>query len=83
MTTSKLNLIWANKPGCRLAVAEFWIGREHLWFTLFIDDNDGKLKFELLPPHDNALTYLVDFLEAERLIDEAKRSLLAMSNPPT
>ena len=79
MTTSKLDLIWANKPGCSLAVAEIWIGREHLWFTLFIDDNDRKLKIELLPPNDKPITYLVDLMEAEHLIDEAKRGLLAMS----
>jgi hypothetical protein len=80
MTTSALNLIWGNKPGCSRAVAEVWIGREHLWFTLFKDEDDSKLKIELLPMLWNAATNLVlDFGEAERLMDVAKRELLAMS----
>ena len=80
-TTSRLNLIWANKPGCSQAVAEVWIGRERLWFTLFIDDDDGKLKIELLPPLGETATYLVDFTEVESLLETAKRDLLAMSVP--
>ena len=81
MKASKLNLIWANKPGCSLAVAEFWIGREQLWFTVFFDEDDRQLKIELLPPLGEATAYLVDFSEAERLIETAKRDLLAMSCP--
>ena len=79
METSKLNLIWANKPGCSLAVAEFWIGREQLWFTIFLDEDDQHLKIELLPPPGGAIANLVDLSEAERLIEAAKRDLLAMS----
>ncbi|MCE9533673.1 MAG: hypothetical protein K8T89_21485 [Planctomycetes bacterium] len=79
MATSKLNLIWANRPGTSLAVAEFWIGRDQLWFTIFVDDNDRDFKIELLPPLGEASTFLLDFAEAESLIEEAKRNLLAMS----
>lgn len=78
MTTSKLSLIWANKPGCSRAVAEIWIGREYLWCTLFIDDNDGKPKIELLSCCDKTITYLVDYDEAELLFEAAKQDLLAM-----
>ena len=78
MGTSKLNLIWANKPGCSLAVAEFWIGREQLWFTLFFDEEDCKLKIELLPSPGEAVTNLLDLSEAERLIESAKSALLTM-----
>lgn len=79
MSPSKLNLIWANRPGCSRTVAEIWIGRDHLWFTLFIDENDNKLKIELLPPLGKATACLVDFTETERLIESAKRELLAMA----
>jgi len=79
MKTSKLNLIWANKPGCSLAVAEFWIGREQLWFTIFFDEDDRRLRIELLPPLGEPTISLVDLSEAEGLIETAKRELLAMS----
>lgn len=79
--TSNLNLIWANKPNCSRCVAEIWIEREHLWFTLFVDDNDSQIKIEVLPPRDKATTYLVDLAEAERLVYEAKRDLMAMPTP--
>jgi hypothetical protein len=79
MATSKLNLIWANKPGCNLAVAEFWIGRERLWFTIFFDEDDRQLRIEVLPPLGDAQVSLVDFSEAEHLIEAAKSELLAMS----
>lgn len=79
MTTSTLSLIWANKPGCGHAVAEVWISRERLWFTVFMDEADGKLKIELLPPLGETTTYLVDFTEAQRVIESAKRDLLAMT----
>lgn len=49
METSKLNLIWANKPGCSLAVAEFWIGREQLWFTIFLDEDDQHPRSNCCP----------------------------------
>ena len=78
MTEAKLSLIWANKPGCRLCVAELWIGRDQLWLTIFVDDNDGKLKLELLPPLHQTASYLLDFTEAEHLIEKAKGDLLAM-----
>lgn len=81
MATSKLNLIWAEKPGCSVVVAEIWIGREFLWLTLLIDDSDGKLKIELLPPGVDAGPFLVDFGEAEQLIETAKRELLAVCHP--
>ena len=81
-TTSTINLIWASKPGCSLAVAEFWIGRERLWFTLYLDDNDGVLKIELLPSLGETSTCLVDFAETQRLIGDAKRDLLAMAAQP-
>lgn len=81
MITSKLTLIWASNPECSRPVAEVWIGENELWFTIFIDDNDDKLKFELLPRSCNAVTYLVDFTEAERLIVSAKSELMAMSSP--
>jgi hypothetical protein len=83
MTTSKLTLIWANKPGCSLAVAEFWIGEEQLWFTVFFDEDDRQLKIELLPPlgEATATATLVDLSEVECLIETAKRDLWVMSGP--
>lgn len=81
-TTSALNLIWADKPGCSLVAAEFWIGRERLWFTLYHDDTDQTLKIELLPTLGEASTLLVDFTEAQRLIENAKCDLLAMAAQP-
>ncbi len=79
METSALNLVWANKPGCSLAVAELWLGREQLWLTLFFDESDSRIKIELLPPIGMTTAKLVDFSKAECLIEEAKRDLLAMS----
>jgi hypothetical protein len=73
-----LNLIWANKPGCTRAVAEIWIKEEHLWFTLFIDDNDGNLKIEVLRPLHQVGTFQLDLAEAASIIDTAKRGLLEM-----
>ena len=81
-TTPTLSLIWASKPGCNLVVAEFWIGRERLWFTLYHDDNDGTLKIELLPTLGETSTLVVNFTEAQRLIENAKRDLLAMAAQP-
>lgn len=81
MATSKLNLIWADKPGFSGVLAEIWLGREFLWLTLFIDDNDGKLKIELLPPLVDTAPFVVDLGEAEQLIETAKRELLAASSP--
>lgn len=82
MTTSRLTLNWASKPECKLPVAEIWIDEnELLWLVLFVDDSDGKLYFEILPSYNEA-AFQVDFTEAERLIDAAKRDLIAMSSPP-
>jgi hypothetical protein len=81
METSKLELIWASKPGCSRPVAEIWVATRHLWFVVFVDDDDSTLKFELLPNFGDTTTYLVDFTEAERLIDTAKCRLLAPIEP--
>lgn len=81
MIASKLNMIWASMPGCSRPVAEVWIERECLWMTLFIDDADGGLKIELLPSPSDTTAYFVHFVEAERLIETAKRELLAMCVP--
>lgn len=80
MKTSKLNLIWANKPGCSLAVAEIWIDRDHLWITIFLDEKDRRLKVEVLPPLGGACAALLDLSEAVNLIEHARRDLLAMSS---
>jgi len=61
-------------------VAEFWLGEDRLWFTLFWDDKDGQLKIELLPSLRGSMGYLVDFAETERLIETAKREILAMAS---
>ncbi|MBP3953772.1 hypothetical protein J8F10_00455 [Gemmata sp. G18] len=79
MTTSKISMIWAGKPGCNLPVAELWVDDKRLWITMFVDDKDLKLKIELLPSHQKYTSCLIDFAEAERLIEIAKRELLAMS----
>ncbi len=79
MTTAKLNVIWANKPGCRLAVAEFWVGRDYLWMVLFVDDDNAAIRVELLPPVPGSPTFVFDLDEAERLIAAAKQDLLAMA----
>jgi hypothetical protein len=44
MEMSYPHLIWANKPGCSSVVAEIWLGRSDLWFTIFVDDTDKTLK---------------------------------------
>jgi hypothetical protein len=80
---SQPQLIWANKPGCSKAVAELWIGDSDLWFVIFVDDNDQRLKIELLPSRAEAATRVVDFVEIERLIETAKRELLALAAPST
>ncbi|WZO97920.1 hypothetical protein EP7_004972 [Isosphaeraceae bacterium EP7] len=80
MTTTKLNMVWANRPDSRLAVAEIWVGREHLWITIFMDDRDRQLKIELLPPPGETVVYLVELSAAERLIETAKRDLLTMAS---
>ena len=79
MSTSNVNLIWANKPGCSLAVAEVWIGRERLWFTIYIDDEDQRLKVELLTSTGGENAALVELSEVEHLIESAKRDLLEMA----
>jgi hypothetical protein len=78
MSASKFNLIWANKPGCSRSVAEVWVGRDYLWMILFIDDADGVIRVELLPSLPGGSTHLLGLADAERVIAEAKRDLLAM-----
>lgn len=72
-------LIWANKPGCSVAVAELWIGDNDLWFTLFMDDDDKCLKLEVFPPRTERTVQVIDFIEVERLIEYAKRELSAIA----
>jgi hypothetical protein len=82
LAMSHPHLIWANKPGCTRAVVEIWLGEHDLWFTIFVDDNDNRLKVELLP-RLNERTHVVDFVKLERLIEAAKRDLLAMAPTPS
>jgi len=82
LAMSHPHLIWANKPGCTRAVVEIWLGEHDLWFTIFVDDNDNRLKVELLP-RLNERTRVVDFVKVERLIEAAKRDLLAMAPTPS
>lgn len=82
---SNIQLVWASKPGCSKPVAEFWVGENRerfLWFVLFIDDDDRKLRIELLPPLARDVTLNVDLTEAEVMIGRAKRELLAMLDLP-
>ncbi len=83
MNISHPHLIWGNKPGCSRAVAELWISESHLWFTIFVDDDDKTLKIELFPSRPNGTTHVIDFAEVERLIESAKRELLALAASPT
>jgi len=80
MGMSHPHLIWANKPGCRKAVAEVWIGESDLWFTIFVDDIDKTLKMEVFPPRTERSAQVIDFREVERLVEAAKRELLAMAD---
>ena len=80
MGHSSLELIWANKPGCSKAVAEFWIGKRELWFTLFIDDGDDTLKVEILPTATGKIAHAIALEELERLIEHAKLEMLAMTS---
>lgn len=73
-----MHVIWANKPGCSLAVAEFWIDREELWFVMFVDDSDRSLKIELLPSLGRTATSIVELATVQRLIEKAKCDLEAM-----
>jgi hypothetical protein len=78
MNPQSLQLIWANKPGCSKAVAEFWIGDDDLWFTVFMDDKDKSLKVEVLPPAVARTAHVIDLSDVEHLIETAKHELLAM-----
>jgi hypothetical protein len=80
MAISHLQLTWANKPGCRLAVAEFWRAEDDLWLTIFLNDKDkdNTLRIEVLPSVAERKTHLLDFAELEQKIEHAKRELLAM-----
>lgn len=77
-TRAKLSLVWTNLTGCKFVGAEIWIENEYLWLTLFIDETDGEVTIELLPAPGNAARYLLNFAEAERLMESAKRDLLVM-----
>jgi hypothetical protein len=79
MHISHPQLIWANKPGCSRVVAEFWIGENDLWFTIFVDDEDKALKIEVLPSRTERTGHVIDFTEVERLVEAAKRELLVLA----
>ncbi|WP_165243983.1 hypothetical protein [Paludisphaera soli] len=79
MANPELGLLWANKPGCFLPVAEFWVGRDFLWFVLYIDDMDRRLKIEILPSDSRAVAYELDFAQADHLVQSASRELVAMA----
>jgi hypothetical protein len=81
MTTSTISIVWANKPDCSKAVAEFWLDERDLWLTLFLDDADGILRMEIftLPPDTEVC--VVDLAHLERAIEMAKRELLGMKAP--
>jgi len=80
METAHLNLIWANKPECSKAVAEVWIGESDLWFTVFIDDRDKALRVEIFRSTTDKTMQIADLTEVERLLEIAKRELLAMAD---
>jgi hypothetical protein len=82
LNLSQPQLIWANKPGCSKAVAELWLGESDLWFVIFLDDDDKTLNIEVLPSGTERTAHLINFMEVERLIETAKRELLALANSP-
>ena len=73
-----MHLICANKPGCTLAVAEFWLDRDRLWFVMFVDDSDRSLKIELLPSLGRTETTIVELSEVQRLLETARCDLEIM-----
>jgi hypothetical protein len=44
-----------------------------------VDDNDKRLKVEVLPSVTERKAHLIDFSEVERLVESAKHELLAMA----
>jgi len=82
MQTSQLQMIWASKPDCSRPVAEFWIGQDDLWFTMFVDDSSRLVMVEVLPPTIERTTQILDFKQMERLMEQAKRELVAMAASP-
>lgn len=50
-----------------------------MWFTLFFDGDDRRLKVEILPPPGGSTGGVVDLAEGRLLIAAARRDLLAMS----
>jgi hypothetical protein len=82
METSQLQIIWASKPDCTRPVAEFWIGEYDLWFTMFVDDCSRLVMVEVLPPAIERTTQILDFKQLERLMEQAKRELVAMAASP-
>lgn len=79
MEMSHPHLIWASKPGCSKPVAEIWLGRNDLWFIIFVDDADNTLNVEVLAPLSERTSHVIDLMEVERLIDAAKRDLRVMA----
>ena len=73
-----MHLIWANKPGCSLAVAEFWIDQDQLWFVMFVDDSDHSLKIEQLPSLGRTATTIVELATVQQLLEKARGDLEEM-----